>query len=174
MKPGKRQSRAADLPGELPLLPLFDHVLLPGGFVRVHIPASWRKSTALVQHLLQQQGGEVLVAAVPYMTGSDEGSPGAGQGEEAPLDETLDWSRLHAIGTAARVVQLLRRTQVRCLCGWVACGRLCEACPELLGGLLCPAAAAQQAGWLAHLTACCCALLGCHGPVSDCRRVAGR
>jgi hypothetical protein len=33
---------------DLPLLPLFDHVLLPGGFLRVTIPASWRKSSALV------------------------------------------------------------------------------------------------------------------------------
>ena len=46
---------APQVESRLPLLPLFDAVLLPGGFVRVHIPAAWRKSAALVQHLLQQQ-----------------------------------------------------------------------------------------------------------------------
>eukprot|EP00887_Chlorella_sp_A99_P006545 scaffold3.g6545.t1 len=69
----KLSQPAFDYPSTLPLLPLFDHVLLPGGFVRVHIPAAWRKSTALVEHLLQRQGGEVLVAAVPYLT---HGTPG--------------------------------------------------------------------------------------------------
>lgn len=95
---------------QLPLLPLFDHVLLPGGFVRVVVPTSWRKSAALVQHLLAQQG-EVMVAAVPYTGPGGRALPG--EEEEAPEEEHLDLDRLHGCGTAARVLQLLRRTQVR-------------------------------------------------------------
>lgn len=75
--------------------------------MRVLIPPAWRKSAALVQHLLQQQGADVYVAAVPYMAGKtlDEG----GLSEE----EHLDLEKLHHTGTAARVLQLLKRTQAR-------------------------------------------------------------
>lgn len=86
----------------LALLPLFDHVLLPGGFLRVTIPASWHKSNALVEELLQAQTGEVVVAAVPLL--ADPGQVGAGD------DPQLDLDRLHSTGTAARVLQLVRRT----------------------------------------------------------------
>lgn len=100
---------------DLPLLPLFDHVLLPGGFLRVTVPASWRKSSALVELLLQQQGGEVLVAAVPYLTGSTGGKGGtavSGSGSDMNAgDEQLDLDHLHHTGTAARVLQIVRRTQ---------------------------------------------------------------
>lgn len=103
----------------LPLLPLFDAVLLPGGFARVAIPASWQKSRALVE-LLQNEAGEVLVAAVPYLTGSS-GSGGvvaarrgsSSDDEAGGPDVDLDLDRLHHTGTAARVLQLVRRTQVR-------------------------------------------------------------
>ena len=107
----------------LPLLPLFDHVLLPGGFLRVTIPVDWRKSGALVEQLLQQQGpGELLVAAVPYLAAgasagaSDGGAPASApeDGEESG-DASLDLERLHHTGTAARVLQLVRRTA---LGGW--------------------------------------------------------
>lgn len=87
---------------QLPLLPLFDHVLLPGGFLRVTIPASWHKSEALVDELLRAQAGEVVVAAVPLLADPDH----LGAGDDAQLD--LD--RLHGMGTAARVLQLARRT----------------------------------------------------------------
>jgi hypothetical protein len=109
---------------DLPLLPLFAAVLLPGGIVRVTIPAGWRKSSALVQLLLQQQGGEVLVAAVPYLSSSDKRQLAAptsnggsgGHDEEAEGDDHLDLERLHHTGTAARVLQMVRRTQVRLSC----------------------------------------------------------
>lgn len=128
--PGE-QPRQVDRPAsgstttDLPLLPLFNAVLLPGGVVRVTIPAGWRKSTALVELLLQQQGGEVLVAAVPYLTAGSAGGGGAagagavpaggaaGGDEEGAGDDHLDLDRLHHTGTAARVLQLVRRTQVR-------------------------------------------------------------
>jgi hypothetical protein len=106
---------------DLPLLPLFNAVLLPGGVVRVTIPAGWRKSTALVELLLQQQGGEVLVAAVPYLTAGGAGGRaasaaaavgGSGGDDEGGSDDHLDLDRLHHTGTAARVLQLVRRTQV--------------------------------------------------------------
>lgn len=87
---------------QLPLLPLFDHVLLPGGFLRVTIPASWHKSDALVEELLQARSGEVVVAAVPLLAAPDQ----AGAGD----DPQLDLDRLHGTGTAARVLQLARRT----------------------------------------------------------------
>lgn len=138
---------------QLPLLPLFQSVLLPGGFLRVLIPKAWRKSAALVsfrargiasawsptsaakappgprravrrqaltpcsarvpqvQHLLQQQGGEVYVAAVPYFPSRSLGDEDAA--EQHQLEENLDLDRLHSVGTAARVLQLLRRTEVR-------------------------------------------------------------
>lgn len=89
---------------QLPLLPLFHTVLLPGGFVRVLIPDSWRKSGSLVQHLLQQSGGEVYVAAVPYSLSK----PGD---EDEVVEEHLDLDKLHHTGTAARVLQLVKRTE---------------------------------------------------------------
>ena len=128
MRAGSREQHAPRKRGEsgadLPLLPLFDHVLLPGGFLRVTVPAGWRKSSALVELLLQQQAGEVLVAAVPYLTGSagrggsafgsSGGTGGGGPSEEDGAgDDQLDLDRLHHTGTAARVLQLVRRTQVR-------------------------------------------------------------
>lgn len=103
----------------LPLLPLFDAVLLPGGFARVTIPASWRTSASLVELLLQQQGdADVLVAAVPFLTGKPGSSAaagpdrGGGSDDEGLADDPLDLDRLHHTGTAARVLQLARRTQV--------------------------------------------------------------
>lgn len=106
----------------LPLLPLHNAVLLPGGFARVAIPASWSRSRALIE-LLQQQAGEVLVAAVPYLQrgGSERGGRAAGGGGSSSGSEDeagsegaeLDLDRLHHTGTAARVIQLTRRTQVR-------------------------------------------------------------
>ncbi|KAL4458772.1 hypothetical protein ABPG75_013637 [Micractinium tetrahymenae] len=113
---------------QLPLLPLFDHVLLPGGFLRVTIPASWRKSAALVEELLQAQEGEVVVAAVPYLTGGAAAAGGSraaaalqhppGDPDElgAGADPQLDLDRLYSTGTAARVLQLTRRTASG---GWV-------------------------------------------------------
>ncbi len=101
----------------LPLLPLFDAVLLPGGFARVTIPASWRASAPLVELLLQQQGdADVLVAAVPFLTGKPSSSSSAAGGgrteDEGLADDPLDLDKLHHTGTAARVLQLARRTQV--------------------------------------------------------------
>ena len=136
---GSGGSGAADLP----LLPLFDHVLLPGGFLRVTIPASWRKSSALVDLLLQRQGGEVLVAAVPYLTGGSSGAGGSkgaaaaaaalssGAEEEGAGsgDDQLDLDRLHHTGTAARVLQLVRRTQVGAATAAPSCA--CRAACEL-------------------------------------------
>ena len=95
---------------QLPLLPLFQAVLLPGGFVRVLIPQSWRKSAALVQHLLSQQG-EVYVAAVPYLGKA---------ADDDMVDEHLDLEKLYHTGTAARVLQLQKRTEVRAT--WGCCG----------------------------------------------------
>ncbi|GAB4821799.1 hypothetical protein N2152v2_008845 [Parachlorella kessleri] len=96
----KANSAAAEVL-QLPLLPLFQAVLLPGGFVRVLIPQSWRKSAALVHHLLSQQG-EVYVAAVPYL---------GKVADEDMVDEHLDLEKLYHTGTAARVLQLQKRTE---------------------------------------------------------------
>jgi hypothetical protein len=83
-------------------------------------------SMALIAHLLQQRGSNVLVAVVPQ-------SPApSGQASQAQLSpqkgsatlqhhdrqtghtpaEAADFSRLHALGTAARVLRLSRSAQV--------------------------------------------------------------
>lgn len=103
---------AAGIPLELALLPLFDHVLLPGTAVRVSVPAAWHMSAALMQHLMMTAGREedapMLVAAVPYLSQDTGGSEAVA--EEVPdVDEELDWSRLHHTGVAARVMQLSRQ-----------------------------------------------------------------
>ena len=133
----------------LPLLPLFDAVLLPGGVARVTIPAGWHKSGSLVELLLQQEKGEApVVAAVPYLTGKGGGaaaapasSGGGGGEEEGAGEEQLDLDRLHHTGTAARVLQLVRRTQVRHV-GWRAAG------PDLPCG-------GSRAAWAARLPCRC-------------------
>lgn len=139
-----RQGCGSPAAAALPLLPLFDAVLLPGGFARVTIPASWRASAALVELLLQQQGeADVLVAAVPFLTGkptsgsSGAAGGGAGSDDEGLADDPLDLDKLHHTGTAARVLQLARRTQVgvgwaAAGCGWIGAG----ACLQPLGARL--------------------------------------
>ncbi|KAI3436093.1 hypothetical protein D9Q98_002151 [Chlorella vulgaris] len=100
---------------DLPLLPLFDAVLLPGGVMRVTIAPG--TSTALVEMLLRQQGGQVLVAAVPYLRSRSGGKVAniaalaAPSSEEHGSGDHLDLDQLHSFGTAARVLQLVRHTQ---------------------------------------------------------------
>lgn len=102
---------------DLPLLPLFDAVLLPGGVMRVTIAPG--TSTALVEMLLRQQGGQVLVAAVPYLRSRSGGKVAniaalaAPSSEEHGSGDHLDLDQLHSFGTAARVLQLVRHTQAR-------------------------------------------------------------
>jgi len=98
----------ATITSELPLLPLLDgSVLLPGGFHRV--TASSESSAALVAHLLKRgASSETLadVAAVPVLSAPPEAGATL-----LSLDDhatTLDLDRLHNIGTAARVVEILR------------------------------------------------------------------
>lgn len=98
----------ATITSELPLLPLLDgSVLLPGGFHR--IAASSESSAALVAHLLKRgTSSESLadVAAVPVLSVPTEaGSTLLSSDDHAA---TLDLDHLHNIGTAARVVEILR------------------------------------------------------------------
>ncbi|KAH7619113.1 hypothetical protein Ndes2526B_g06066 [Nannochloris sp. 'desiccata'] len=98
----------ATITSELPLLPLLDgSILLPGGFHKV--TASSESSAALVAHLLKRgTSSESLadVAAVPVLSAPTEAST-----TRLSLDDDaaiFDLDRLHNIGTAARVVEILR------------------------------------------------------------------
>ncbi|KDD76917.1 hypothetical protein H632_c67p0 [Helicosporidium sp. ATCC 50920] len=91
----------ADVEVILPVLPLHDFVLLPAGFTRVVI----KGCSPLVDHLLSRKGEEALVAAIPCLS---ESPP---SGDEDAGGFNLD--ALHDVGTVARVVQLVRRPEVR-------------------------------------------------------------
>lgn len=88
---------------ELPLLPLFPHVLLPAGMLTVTMSGS----NPLIKHLAHASGPDTLVAAVPY-------DPPPEREEEAAAGHelVLDHDRLFHTGTAARVAQLLKDNKV--------------------------------------------------------------
>jgi hypothetical protein len=81
---------------------------------------------ALITHLLQQQGSNVLLAVVPQSSAQSGQSLPAlpsprkrsatrqqhGRHSDHTQAEVADFSRLHALGTAARVLRLTRSTQV--------------------------------------------------------------
>lgn len=83
-------------------------------------------SMALIAHLLQQRGSNVLIAVVPQspappgQASQAQQSPQKGSATQPHHDqqaghspaEVADFGRLHALGTAARVLRLSRSAQV--------------------------------------------------------------
>ncbi|KAL3159511.1 hypothetical protein ABBQ38_009929 [Trebouxia sp. C0009 RCD-2024] len=94
------------LPGELPLLPLHNQVLLPGAFARVHFKHTGRNSGLLLEHLLAQQGERVFAAAVPV-----HGNDTDRQEDLSPEAEDSDTVKSKEVAAAARVLQVTRSTQ---------------------------------------------------------------
>lgn len=86
---------------------------------------------ALISHLLQQRGRNVLIAVVtllPADTTALKALSGKaadrkhsrgqhGSQSDAKQRDDVDLGRLHTLGTAARVLQLTRSAQVRKTCG---------------------------------------------------------
>ena len=88
---------------ELPLLPLYPHVLLPAGMLTVTIAGN----NPLIKHLAHASGPDTLVAAVPYDPAPER------EDEDISWQElVLDHDRLFHTGTAARVAQLLKDSKV--------------------------------------------------------------
>ncbi|KAK9811443.1 hypothetical protein WJX72_003978 [[Myrmecia] bisecta] len=99
-------------PTNLPLLPLLNQVLLPTAFARLQIPSAWQSSVSLLEHLLKKQGRDVLVAVVPVLEAvSLAASKRSSQAVTVSTDDLLDLDKMHARGTAARVLQLSRNAQ---------------------------------------------------------------
>jgi hypothetical protein len=153
------EASKTDVITHLPLLPLVDAVLLPGAFLRVHL-SSKGHATALLQHLLRQEGDEVLVAAVPLLPPM----PGRKGCTVPPLTEEegeeggIDLGLLHELGTAARIVQLSRRTQVRLGAEAASCishhlvGRVSSTPPSLTRS---PPYPQQAGGWVVVVEGIC-------------------
>ncbi|KAL0036800.1 hypothetical protein WJX79_010572 [Trebouxia sp. C0005] len=91
------------LPTELPFLPLYNQVLLPGAFARVHFERSGPVSGPLLEYLLAQHGEQVLVAAVSVLE--------ADKSKQIDNTEDADSAKLKNVATAARVLQVSRNTQ---------------------------------------------------------------
>lgn len=90
------------------------------------------RSMALIEHLLQQRGSNVLVAVVPLLAGSvangmaplpksvaeaSDRKHARGKHSTQPAQgdrqrDDMDLGRVHALGTAARVLRLTRSAQV--------------------------------------------------------------
>lgn len=94
------------VPGQLPLFPLVNQVLLPTALVRLQVSANSRKSTSLVEHLSSISGKELFVGVVPLVNGVD-------LKEQDASDEwkAANMDKLSTVGTAARVLQLSRLVQ---------------------------------------------------------------
>jgi hypothetical protein len=84
---------------------------------------------SLISHLLRQQGSNVMIAVVPQLSAPNQQrhSPQPDRKQA----EVADSSRLHALGTAARVLRLTHSAQVRL---W-HCGKMkldkCGATPDV-------------------------------------------
>lgn len=129
-----QQKVPAQLRGELPYLPLYNQVLLPGAITRVsfdrshpvryivttylqvkitrsagppHTDPSYACSEPLIEHILAQHGERVYVAAVPL----HDDSPSR-QVKVLHSPEDADAAKPKEIATAARVQQVSRITQV--------------------------------------------------------------
>ncbi|KAK9840022.1 hypothetical protein WJX74_002213 [Apatococcus lobatus] len=94
----------------LPLVAVHEQVLLPTAIVRIALPASFRRSSALVDHLLTLQGKDHLVAVVPLLADTGHGSSAARRVKSVDYD-SLDVEALNSIATAARIIQLTRMAQ---------------------------------------------------------------
>ncbi|GMH41956.1 hypothetical protein BSKO_09875 [Bryopsis sp. KO-2023] len=85
------------LPDRLPLLALFDEVLLPSAVAQVRISSKSTSSAGLIQHLSSSSSNAIYVAVVPVTT---ENAALAPAGEEERLQG------MHSIGIIGRVLQL--------------------------------------------------------------------
>ncbi|KAK9859858.1 hypothetical protein WJX84_011694 [Apatococcus fuscideae] len=95
---------------QLPLLAVHEQILLPTALVRIALPASFRKSAALLDHLLTLQGKDHLVAVIPLLADPAAGGSTVRRARSVDYD-ALDIEALNSIGTAARIIQLTRVAQ---------------------------------------------------------------